>query len=32
MIRESEAFDKELQQLEDELAEADEETRAAISA
>lgn len=31
LARESEAFDKELQQLEDELAEANEETRAAIS-
>lgn len=31
LSRESEAFDKELQQLEDELAEANEETRAEIS-
>ena len=31
LVREAEAFDKELQELEDELAEADEETRAAIS-
>jgi uncharacterized membrane protein len=31
LIRESEAFDKELQELENELAEANEETKAAIS-